>query len=149
MVRTLLAAVSIIVTAIASAAPVPKDFKKAPLLEGQWKVTAYESNGRPLKSSTVLKQTWTFAGDDLTITRSTAAAGSAPTKIKVRADPKTRPMEFDYIFSTGTTRLGVFEQDGDTLTICLTTNTTTGTRPANVDGGTGTLKYTLTRVKSR
>ena len=29
------------------------------------------------------------------------------------------------------------------------TTTTTGTRPANVDGGTGTLKYTLTRVKDR
>jgi uncharacterized protein (TIGR03067 family) len=144
MVRTLL--VAVLTASVVAAAPVPKDFKKAPVLDGRWQVTAYESNGRPLNSPSVLKQTWAFAGEDLTITRTTSV-NATPTKIKVRTDAKTRPMEFDYIFSTGTTRLGVFERTGDTLTISLAISTTTGTRPTNLDGGTGTLKYTLTRVK--
>ena len=148
MVRTLLAGV--LFAAVASAAPVPKDFRKPkPKLDGQWKVTSYETNGRASKVASILNQTWAFDGENLTITRASAAKGVAPTKVKVRADAKTKPMAFDYVLNADATRLGVFAVDGDTLTICLTVNTSLGERPTNLDGGTGTLKYTVARVKDK
>jgi uncharacterized protein (TIGR03067 family) len=143
MVRTLLAGA--LFASATFAAPVPKDFvKPKPKLDGQWTVTAYESNGRALKTSSILNQTWTFSGDSLSITRATAPKGAAPTKVRVRVDPKST--EFDYILSTASTRLGLYAIEGDTLTVCMTINTTTGVRPTNLDGGTGILKYVFKRV---
>ena len=148
MVRPLLAGV--LFATVALAAPVPKDFlKPKPKLDGRWKVTSYETNGRPTTAVSILNQTWAFDGENLTITRATAPKGAAATKIKVRADVTTKPMAFDYILSAATTRLGVFAVDGDTLTVCLTINTSLGERPTDLDGGTGTLKYTFTRVKDK
>lgn len=130
------------------AAPVPKDFlKKPPKLDGKWMVTAYESNGRAVKTTTILNQVWAFEGENLTITRANAPKGIAPTKVKVRSDTKSNPHEFDYIFGTGSNRLGIFEIEGDTLTVCMTINTTSGERPANFDGGNGILKYVFKRVE--
>jgi uncharacterized protein (TIGR03067 family) len=127
---------------------VPKELlKPAQKLDGKWKIVAYESNGRAITTSSILNQTWAFDGEQLAITRPPVGKGAvtpAATKIGVRADAKTK--EFDYVMAGGTTRLGRYQIDGDTLTINLTINTSTGERPADVAGGTGTLKYTFKRA---
>lgn len=146
MLRSLLAA-ALFAPAL-PAAPVPKELRKpSPKLDGKWKVVGYESNGRPITTSSILNQTWAFDGDQLAITRTPlgkAAVTPAATKITVRADARTK--DFDYVMPTGTTRLGRYEVAGDTLTVSLTINTSTGERPHDLSGGTGTLKYTFKRV---
>lgn len=147
MIRSLLPL--LLAAPLAVAAPVPKELRKAALpLDGKWKVTAYESNGRPVNSTVILGQMWAFRGGELAITRTTAvkgAAGLPPNKVGVRADAKTG--EFDYVFATGTVRLGRYEIRGDTLTVCLSLSTgPMSERPANLDGGQGTLRYTFKRA---
>jgi len=146
MVRTLLAL--LLFAPVALAAPVPKDFKKPPKLDGKWKVVEYSSSGRDIKTSSILNQTWEFDGEKLSITRNTTAKRPLkPTEIKVKTDAKTKPKAFDYIFGTGTVRQGVYELDGDTLVICLRLSTVPGqVRPTTLDGGTGLLRYVLKRV---
>lgn len=146
MVRTLLAL--LLFAPAAFTAPVPKDFKKPPKLDGKWKVVEYSSSGRDIKTSSILNQTWEFTGEKLAITRTTTARKPfKPTEITVKTDAKSKPKAFDYIFSTGTVRQGVYEMDGDRLVICLRLSTTPGQeRPTSLDGGTGLLRYVLKRV---
>ena len=146
MVRTLLALLLFAPAAVA--APVPKDFKKSPKLDGKWKVVEYSSSGRDIQTTSILNQTWEFDGETLTITRnSTVKVRPKPTEIKVKTDAKAKPMAFDYIFGTGTVRKGVCEVNGDTLIICLRLSTVPGQeRPTSLDGGTGLLRYVLKRV---
>lgn len=151
MVRSLLLAalLAVPVAPIALAAPVPKELRKpAQQLDGKWKVTSYEVNGRLSTATSVLNQTWAFDGEQLAITRPPVGKGAAipvATKVGIRADARTG--EFDYIFTTGTSRLGRLEIRGDTLTINMALNTgVNGERPANLDGGLNTLKYTFKRA---
>jgi len=146
MVRILLALLLFAPPALA--APVPKDFRKLPKLDGKWKIVEYSSSGRDIKTSSILNQTWEFDGEKLSITRNTTAKKPfKPSEIKVKTDVKSKPMAFDYIFATGTVRKGVYEVDGDTLVICLRLSTVPAQeRPTTLDGGVGLLRYVLKRV---
>ncbi len=153
MVRTLLIAAAF--AAVGHAAPVPKDFVKTAKQDGKWKVTAYELNGRESKSPIILNQTWTIEGGNLTITREAGGKGGGKggpglltMKVKLKTDPKKSPAELDYIQASGTTRLGVFAVDGDTLTVCLALGLD-AERPSNLDGGPGVQKHTFARVKDK
>ena len=135
-----------------AAAPVPKDFKKeAPKLDGSWKVTSYEVNGRPINSNVILSQTWTFEGEKLAISRPPIGNGvvSPVSKSTVKTDPKKSPMEIDHVLNASITRLGIYSIEGDKLTICLSLQNNGTERPANFDGGQRILKYVFTRATEK
>ncbi len=129
------------------AAPVPKDFKPALALDGQWKVTEFERNGKPASH---FQELWRIDGDCQTITHA-AAPNLQPRRQKLRIDLKAKPMEFDYTFEVNRRTYsvsGVIAGQGDDFVVCFPLFADRQ-RPDNLVGGEGTLRYTLTRVKDK
>ena len=123
-----------------AAAPIPKDFKKElPMLDGAWECTQIESGGRVIPH---VNMTWRFANDAVTIVYNNNNAGAQP--MPISTDPKASPMAFT--FTDGARQLGIYEIKDDTLVICLGQP---NARPADIAGGPGVTKSTLTRVKDK
>jgi uncharacterized protein (TIGR03067 family) len=122
------------------AAPVPKDFKKVtPVLEGAWQCTGVDINGRMIARQ---NQTWRFEGDSLVIEN---AGGGRQQPIPIKTDPKTTPMEFEFVNNGN--QLGIYEIKDDALTICVSQQQ--GVRPADAASGPRVIRYLLTRSKDK
>ena len=123
------------------AAPVPKDFKKAPVkLDGAWVHTGSDINGLPVGG--VRNEIWTFDGDNLAIQGNGVAAISP---IPIKTDVKASPMAIEFVGYGN--RLGVCEIKDGILVICK--NMAPGVRPTNVDGGTGVIRWTFKRAEPK
>ena len=121
------------------AAPVPKDFKKAPMkLDGAWVHTGSDINGLPVGGGR--SEVWTFDGESLTIQG--GAAGGMPA-IPIKTDVKASPMAIEFVGDGN--RLGVCEIKDGILVICK--NMAPGVRPADTAGGTGVVRWTFTRAE--
>ena len=119
------------------AAPVPKDFKKeVPAFEGEWQLAWHESNGR---KSVVAGYVWVFGPENITVHN----AGRTNPPIPIAVDTKTSPMSLDFRNGNGGGRAGIFRIEGDTLTLCLSSN---GTRPTEFESSATVIKYNFTRV---
>src|SRR2546421_313304 len=95
--------------------------KEKAKLAGAWVVESMEMMGKKVESS--VGDTFTFAGDKVTF----------KTKLKeepetYKLDPGKKPREID--FKSKETILGIYELDGDTLKLCVSTS---GKRPTAFD----------------
>jgi uncharacterized protein (TIGR03067 family) len=101
--------------------------KEKAKLAGAWVVESMEMMGKKVESS--VGDTFTFASDKVTL----------KTKVKeeletYKLDPSKKPREID--FKSKETILGIYELDGDTLKLCVSTS---GKRPTAFDSNQGIL----------
>lgn len=102
--------------------------KEKAKLAGVWVVESMEMNGKQAESSK--GDLFTFTADKLTI-KTKVKEGGAESYLIV---PTKKPKEID--FKGKAPGLGIYELDGDTLKLCLSTN---GKRPTALDSNQGLL----------
>ena len=113
------------------------------LLQGTWSVSALEMDGQPMGGIP--------AGACITVAgaRFTTAGMGADYEGEMTVDASASPKRFDLLFQTGpeagNRSLGIYELDGDSWKMCLTTRG--GERPTKfaTKAGTGHALQTLTR----
>jgi uncharacterized protein (TIGR03067 family) len=145
-------AIVFLITADTPEEAVKKEKEK---LKGTWVVQSFEVNGKPLDA--LKGMSYVFDGDKLIVKRAKQNDREGSYKL----DPSKEPKELDIITphpdGGKTTTRAVYILDGDELTICSGTTTTTtdsagkvtekiGERPKKVDAKSGAL-ITLKREK--
>jgi uncharacterized protein (TIGR03067 family) len=123
---------------------VKKDLEK---FQGAWTFESHEYNGEKMSPAELKILTIIFDGDKYTLKQrdQTAQLGNQ------RLDPGKNPKTVDIIITQGsgkgTTRIGIYELDGDTLKVCL--DPTGQKRPTEfaAGSGSGNLFVVLKRVK--
>lgn len=130
------------------AAPVPKDVKKVPPMDGTWEVVEWHDYGEQMKPPVGLK--WVIEGSDLKVERSKARAArpkGGPTHKLVKPDGANE-IELDHVITPpngkARTLRGVYELDGDTLKFCWADD---GTRPASCKPTADNSLYVFKRVE--
>jgi len=105
--------------ALAASAPALKDPpKKAQDLTGEWMVERVTAAGRPLESSNLV---YKFTADGKWVIFREGMELTAPNR-QYAADPKASPATVELISDStraATYREGIYEMDGDTLTMCV------------------------------
>jgi uncharacterized protein (TIGR03067 family) len=135
------------------AAPVPKALKKkAPALDGTWKIVEwYSGDTRMQLTDEVI---WTVDGENLAVEGKVKGApdGFVPNATRTMRKPDDGPDNaLDYTItptdgSRQSFRPAVYELDGDTFKICLT-DSHNGPRPTECKPDGRTVMYVLKRVE--
>jgi uncharacterized protein (TIGR03067 family) len=87
--------------------------KELDQLQGEWTMHSRETNGKP-SANTVWKLT--IKGDQWTVTRPNG--GVAALEATIKLDPSKKPKEIDLIAKKGSSMIGIYKLEGDTLTFC-------------------------------
>jgi uncharacterized protein (TIGR03067 family) len=142
---------SLLAVAVATgllAAPVPKEKEKAKekdedVILGKWKTETVARAGGRAPGAGVSDRTYTFAKDG----KLTLDLGGQEAAVEYKLDPSASPKTIDLIMKadaqTTVTIPGLYELDGDTLTICLC-ESSKPTRPTEMKAegkGVGLLKF--------
>lgn len=89
------------------------------MIQGTWKFTSQEMDGKPLPKEDLAKQTITFAGDKWTVRRDGKVIQAGTHKF----NPSKKPGQVDAAVTEGddkgNTMLGVYELKGDSLHVCF------------------------------
>jgi uncharacterized protein (TIGR03067 family) len=96
-------------------------------LQGSWKVTSFTMGGRPLPDKDIQGIRFTFTDSQWAM----SAPGVQPPLKPVAVDPSQEPKAIDFTMPAGTTVLGIYHLDGDSLMLCVDHNPagTAGKRP--------------------
>jgi len=118
--------------------------KDLDLLQGSWRITALETEGREMPEEMLEEGRITIEGERFTSAGMGAEYGGT-IALDASANPRHLDMKFDAGHATGTTNLGIYELDGDRWRICLATHGTV--RPSKFDStaGSGFVLETLAR----
>ena len=135
----------LLAASVASAAPVPKEIRKAGKLDGLWEITSMEVFGKP---GAILPQQhcWKIENGTITVVQAVPNAANfrrAPIAIKV--DGSATPKSLDYNTGGATPRPAIYEVDGDTLKILM--NLRGNERPKEMKSDDSTVLYVFKRVK--
>jgi uncharacterized protein (TIGR03067 family) len=123
-----------------SAAPVPKELRAGDEMRivGVWHLKVSKIGDGDYTNAIGTK--WTLGADGKAIRdRPNEGIGKADFKI----DPKSPVKSFDWITEEGNTFLGVYELDGDTFRVALST----GARPAACKPSDGGYYFEFRRIK--
>ncbi len=112
-------------------------------LEGSWVATAAERDGQTAPRRVLPNITLTIAGDKLTLTD----ARGRKTTTTFSTDTSKSPATLDAKDSDGVLTLGIYQLDGDVLTVCI--GEPGAARPKSFDGsrGSGQTLATFRRCK--
>jgi uncharacterized protein (TIGR03067 family) len=110
MTPTLLAVIA--ATLLAADPPKANGKTDTEKIQGVWTVVGGEVGGKPLKDA---QATLTFEGNDVYFTRRDGLTNHATYTL----DPTKTPKQTDWK-SAGNTILGIYELDGEQLTVCIT-----------------------------
>ncbi len=128
----------LLVVPLVFAAPVPRDFKPANApLDGTWEFVASTFGGNPDTNYDGAK--WVLGKDGKAVRH---LRGDGGTEAEYKADPKAKPMAFDWTIS-GSTFTGIYEVKGDVLTVALPLD---GTRPTEF-AGQSVYVFTMKKAK--
>jgi uncharacterized protein (TIGR03067 family) len=116
-------------------------------LQGTWRVTSLETDGRTMSPSTFHDSAIVIKGHKFT----TASMG-AKYKGTVDIHEETTPRSFDLVFSAGAEKgarnLGIYTIDGDRWTICLATRGTIRPKAFTTTPNSGLALETLMRERA-
>ncbi len=125
------------------AAPVPKELKKSPQLDGFWEVTSLEVFGKP--GAITQNQCWRIGDGKITVEqRVPNVAVRVRPPIAIAVDDSVAPKSLDYN-TGGAVRPAIYEIDGDTLKILM--NLQGRDRPKAMRSDDTTVLYVFKRVK--
>lgn len=155
--RRFFALLLLVVLVPASAAPVPKEIKKAPTTDGMWEVVENSYNGESPKPGSTWG-VWQIDGDKITIysikdADALRAAEKKPHSLTYRIsrpDPQDATA-FDlgvpYDSATPETLVGRMELAAETLKLCYASTGKLVTRPAKAEPGKDVIIFTFRRVE--
>ena len=128
-----------------SAAPLPKELRKLPSLEGPWEVVTMHSLGQPTDMYAGAR--WKIGADSIAIEYPEAIRPNNPAvSNKIGAvDLRASPKNLDYTNYQGLDRKAIFEVEGDRLTLCIPVQTPDRPKELKADGTN--LYNTFKRVK--
>ncbi len=145
---------SLVIPALLVAAPVPKDKEKVKddeAILGTWKIEKFDNGGGPgaPPQSDIDKMRFVFEKDG--VLRMTGGPGGEDMKGTFKLDPAAKPKAIDLVMSPPghqpDTLLGLYELDGDTLKLCITSGPSK-VRPEQIKAdGKDIAVVTFTRVK--
>jgi uncharacterized protein (TIGR03067 family) len=116
---------SLAAVTVGAPAPVPRDDGKrdSDNLQGTWQATAGVANGRPVPGEQVQRVKVVFSGDKMSLFPPDGD-GKQTLEHTFRVDPSQKPKAIDVTRleggGKGKTAQGIYELDGDTLKLCLT-----------------------------
>jgi uncharacterized protein (TIGR03067 family) len=114
-------------------------------LQGTWKFTSQEVDGKSRTKDELAKQTITFEGDKWTVHRDSKVIQAGTHKF----DPEQKPPQVDAIVKEGedkgNTMLGIYELKADTLKVCF--DPKGKERPADFTGKAGRMTAVVEREK--
>ena len=108
--------------------------KDLDLLQGLWRISAIEMEGREMPEEMVAEARIRIEGDRFTTT-GMGAEYAGTMVLDASASPKSLDMKFDAGPEKGNTNFGIYELDGDRWRICLATHGTV--RPSEFDSKAG------------
>jgi uncharacterized protein (TIGR03067 family) len=106
-------------------------------IEGTWTMVSAQRDGQPMPKSYIAGAKRIAKGDETTVLINGAVFLSA----RISVDPSKKPKTIDYLLTNGAnrnkTQLGIYELNGDRLTLCFAK--TNQERPDNfsADAGSG------------
>jgi len=88
-------------------------------IQGTWKFTSQEMDGKPVPPENLAKMTITFSGDKWSVRQDEKEVQAGTHKF----DPAKKPGHVDAVVTAGqdkgNTMLGIFELKGDTMKVCF------------------------------
>src|SRR4051812_15003898 len=112
------------------------------LLQGAWRAVRIEKGGTPVPADIAGTVRYLFDGDRVTLMEGDQKAGEG----NIRLAPTTDPKAFDFTATEGpqqgATVLGIYQVDGDALTMCLGDE-----RPSRFSGAGEAALVELTRIR--
>lgn len=142
---SLAAVVSLLVNFTLSAdekKPLEGDLKK---IQGTWKFVAHELGGQPAPAEQIAKMEITFTGDKFKV----LADGKMVQEGTQKLDGNKKPGQIESKVTggeqKGSTLLGIYELDGDTIKVCF--DLTGKARPTSFKAKEGQFSATLKREK--
>lgn len=138
-------AVLLTLAACASAAPVPKELKKPPGLEGTWEVVTMQSQGQEIDMYRGAR--WRIGKDRIEIEYPEGIRLQNPSVVNriTAVDDRALPAALDYTNYLGTDRKAAYSVDGEKLTLSIPIQTPD--RPKGLAADATNLFYTFKRVK--
>jgi uncharacterized protein (TIGR03067 family) len=116
-------------------------------IQGKWKFTAHEMNGKPLPPEELAKLTITFSGDKWSVRMDDKEVQAGTHKF----DTAKTPPHVDAVVTVGedkgNTMLGIFELKGDTLKVCF--DPMGKTRPTSLSAKEGQFAAVVQRVPKK
>jgi uncharacterized protein (TIGR03067 family) len=131
--------------ALAAAAPIPKELKKRPGLQGTWEVVSMHSQGQEIEMYRGAR--WRIGKDRIEIEYPEGIRVKNPSVVNVitSVDEGASPAALDYTNYLGTDRKAAFAVDGDKLTLSIPIQTTE--RPKGLEADATNLFYTFKRIR--
>ncbi len=96
--------------------PAKKELEK---MQGTWMYESVEMDGKAMPADELKKMRITFAGDKFTVKSGDKAAEAGTQKLDPTKKPKTVDATVTEGEGKGTTMLGIYELEGDTLKACF------------------------------
>ena len=117
--RPVVATLVVLVLGLVSAAQGPANAKKdLDKLQGTWKRTAAEMDGKKVSADELQKTTLTIKSDEYVL-----KMGDQTRKGHIKLDPTKKPKQIDIISGAGPNKgkslLGIYELEGDTFRYCI------------------------------
>jgi uncharacterized protein (TIGR03067 family) len=114
-------------------------------IQGTWKFTAHEMDGKSTPKEELAKQTITFAGDKWTVRQDGKVVQAGTHKFNPDKKPAQVDAEVTDGEGKGSTMLGIYELKGNTLKVCF--DPTGKERPADFAGKAGRMTAVVEKQK--
>ena len=113
-------------------------------LQGVWTIVSLEMDGKAVPASAIGKARITIEGDRF-VSSGMGATYEGKVEIDESATPRTFDVKFDAGPEKGNTSYAIYELDGDTWRLCLTTRGSTRPKKFATEPGTGVALEILKR----
>jgi uncharacterized protein (TIGR03067 family) len=116
-------------------------------IQGTWKFTSQEMEGKPVPPEQLAKMTITFTDDKWSVRE----AGKVIQEGTHKLNPNKKPAQLDAVVTEGpgkgTTMLGIYELKGDTMNVCF--DPEGKARPTSFTAQAGQFSATVQREKKK